>query len=169
MKLTIIPAAFIRINRRLANKGLEWLDSEQRQLISKVQNSSATPAEIADCHAMLSEDLPNRCGIETADLYTLTEDALAARPSPRSELSFDGFGINGPDEYRTRFCTFSRNSEHEALRKKYGPMFEAAPELLAALCVMTLDPLFRFLMRERDPKAFEQAEAAIAKAKGETP
>lgn len=82
MKLTIIPAAFIRINRRLANKGLEWLDSEQRQLISKVWDSTATLAEIADCHAMLAEDLPNRCGIETADLYTITEDARAAQHTP---------------------------------------------------------------------------------------
>lgn len=44
-------------------------------------------------------------------------------------LSFDGKGINGPDEYRTRIATFT---SAEAARK-YGPMFEAAPEMFRAL------------------------------------
>ena len=46
----------------------------------------------------------------------------------RRELSFDGKGVNGPDEYRSRLATFT--SEEAA--DKYGPIFEAAPELLAA-------------------------------------
>ena len=47
----------------------------------------------------------------------------------RPELSFDGCGINGPDEFRTRVATF--RSEAEA--KKYGPLFAAAPRLVALL------------------------------------
>ena len=51
----------------------------------------------------------------------------------KSELSYDGFGINGPDKYRTRIASFSRNEEYRAEREKYGPMFAASPDLLAAL------------------------------------
>lgn len=50
----------------------------------------------------------------------------------RPELSFDGFGINGPDEYRTRLCTFSKGVSEDD-RKKYGPLLASAPELLEAL------------------------------------
>lgn len=45
--------------------------------------------------------------------------------TPRAELSFDGKGINGPDEYRSRIATFTTD---EAARK-YGPLFAAAPGL----------------------------------------
>lgn len=44
-------------------------------------------------------------------------------------LMFDGVGINGPDQYRTRLATFT---SPEAA-KVYGPMLAAAPDLLAAL------------------------------------
>jgi hypothetical protein len=44
-------------------------------------------------------------------------------------LSFDGRGINGPDEYRTRICTF----RDAAAGEQYGLLFESAPDLLAAL------------------------------------
>ena len=47
----------------------------------------------------------------------------------RHELSYDSHGINGPDEYRSRIATFAPGPA----RDKYGPLFEAAPELLAAL------------------------------------
>lgn len=47
----------------------------------------------------------------------------------RPELSFDGFGINGPDEHRSRVATFA-NAE---IGRKYGPLFAAAPDLLYAL------------------------------------
>jgi hypothetical protein len=44
-----------------------------------------------------------------------------------SQLSFDGCGINGPDEYRTRVATFQTQADAD----KYGKLFAAAPELLA--------------------------------------
>lgn len=56
---------------------------------------------------------------------------LGDKTTLRPELSFDGFGINGPDEYRTRLCTFRLDQPEVA--RKYGPLFEAAPELLEAL------------------------------------
>lgn len=46
----------------------------------------------------------------------------------RRELSFDGRGINGPDEYRERVATFT-SPEYA---RRYGRLFEAAPELRAA-------------------------------------
>jgi len=51
----------------------------------------------------------------------------------RTELSFDGHGINGPDEYRTRIATFT--GAHGAA--DYGPLFAAAPELLRELRALT--------------------------------
>lgn len=51
----------------------------------------------------------------------------------RPELSFDGCGINGPDEYRTRLCTFGLQRWDAATVDKYGRLFEAAPEMLEAL------------------------------------
>lgn len=47
----------------------------------------------------------------------------------RTELSFDGFGINGPDKYRSRVATFTTDDAG----RKYGKLFEAAPEMLEAL------------------------------------
>lgn len=47
------------------------------------------------------------------------------------ELSFDGCGINGPDEYRTRLATFATPRGDDA--RKFGPMFAASPDMLAAL------------------------------------
>lgn len=44
------------------------------------------------------------------------------------KLSYDGFGINGTDEYRTRLATFTGPEG-----RMYGPLFAAAPELLEAL------------------------------------
>ncbi len=46
----------------------------------------------------------------------------------RPELSYDGRGINGPDEYRTRIATFA----NDAAGDQYGKLFQAAPELLEA-------------------------------------
>jgi hypothetical protein len=98
-----------------------------------------------------------------------------------SQLSFDGFGINGPDKYRTRLATFANDEAGKA----YGKLFEASPDLLAAL---ELDLTFhsRFLCESSLPE-FRQAgytgtsdgksmkrwlgelkDAAIAKAKGES-
>ena len=43
-------------------------------------------------------------------------------------LSFDGKGINGPDQFRSRVATFTNDAD----AAKYGPLFAAAPELLTA-------------------------------------
>ena len=48
-----------------------------------------------------------------------------------NELSFDGCGINGPDEYRTRLATFAIPRGDDA--RKFGPMFAASPDMLAAM------------------------------------
>ena len=53
----------------------------------------------------------------------------------KPELSFDKKGINGPDEYRERVATFTNDAD----AKKYGPLFEAAPELLGALKALVKD------------------------------
>jgi hypothetical protein len=55
--------------------------------------------------------------------------SVPADKSARRELSYDGRGINGPDQYRSRIATFS----NDAAGDEYGKLFEAAPELLAAL------------------------------------
>ena len=47
-------------------------------------------------------------------------------------LSYDGFGINGRDEFRNRIATFAAGLSEEQ-RKEFGPLFAAAPELLDAL------------------------------------
>jgi hypothetical protein len=54
----------------------------------------------------------------------------------KKELSFDGFGINLPDEYRTRLATFERIHSRETV-DKYGKLFAAAPELLEAVDLLT--------------------------------
>lgn len=49
-------------------------------------------------------------------------------------LSFDGFGINGGDEFKSRIATFVRAGlAKEEDKKYYGHLFAAAPELLEAL------------------------------------
>jgi hypothetical protein len=50
----------------------------------------------------------------------------------RPTLSYDGHGINGPDEGRSRLATFSP-SLTPAERDHYGKLFEQAPELLLSL------------------------------------
>lgn len=52
----------------------------------------------------------------------------------RPELTYDGIGINGPDEYRTRVAKFDKQADAD----KYGPLFAAAPDLLAALHASTI-------------------------------
>ena len=54
---------------------------------------------------------------------------MEAKNTDRPVLSFDGCGVNGPDEYRSRIVTFADPAE----AAKWGPMFAAAPALLAAL------------------------------------
>jgi hypothetical protein len=47
-------------------------------------------------------------------------------------LSYDGFGINGRDEFRSRIATFA-SSLSEEQRREFGPLFAAAPEMRQAL------------------------------------
>ncbi len=53
--------------------------------------------------------------------------------TPRPELSFDGCGINGPDEHRTRLFTAPRDKWDSPEIRKYAPLFVAAPDMLEAL------------------------------------
>lgn len=50
----------------------------------------------------------------------------------RLPFSFDGFGINGCDVYRSRLATFTPAASEDQ-RRVLGPLFAAAPDLLAAL------------------------------------
>lgn len=86
-------------------------------------------------------------------------------------LSYDGHGVNGPDQYRSRLFTAraARNAEEQAALDAYGRLFAAAPDLLAQR-----DELLAALKRLLDGTAgpgslsYEQARAqagsAIAKA-----
>ncbi len=47
----------------------------------------------------------------------------------RPELTYDGHGINGPDEYRTRVVNFQTQAD----ANKYGKLLAAAPDLVEAL------------------------------------
>lgn len=73
--------------------------------------------------------------VDAAGLHP--EKVAAFRPAApvgdRPELSFDGFGINGPDEYRSRIATFTKREDGTTAGAHYGPLFAAAPELMAAL------------------------------------
>lgn len=89
----------------------------------------------------------------------------AAHVSDRPELSFDGFGINGPDEYRSRIATFTKREDGTTAGAKYGPLFAAAPEMLAVLRLIVTDA-----EKAVNPAArmfgYAEARAAIAKAEG---
>lgn len=54
----------------------------------------------------------------------------------RKELAFDGFGINGPDEFRSRLATMVRTHTGAYTQTHinyYGKLFENAPEMLELL------------------------------------
>lgn len=74
-------------------------------------------------------------------INTLAREAIDNAPAPkpndtRPELTFDGCGINGPDEYRTRLCTFDLRETYPDNVKKYGPLFAASPALLSNAEIM---------------------------------
>ncbi len=50
-------------------------------------------------------------------------------PQKFDDFTFDGFGINGRDEYRTRLATLTETGQ----REKVGPLFAASPDLREAL------------------------------------
>lgn len=88
----------------------------------------------------------------------------------RPELSFDGVGVNGPDEYRTRIATFP--DRKTAL--KYGPLFSSAPDTAAELDRLKasnaelLAALERIANDPETPWRFASiARKAIAKAAGQ--
>lgn len=49
------------------------------------------------------------------------------------KLSFDGFGINGGDEYKSRLATLTRRGQEE---EGLGPLLAAAPDLYAELDIL---------------------------------
>lgn len=81
-------------------------------------------------------------------------------------LSFDGCGINGRDEYRSRLCTFTEARGKDAYA--YGPMFAAAPEMLEALKESLA--LLEYMAGDRESaknhKTLRRARDAIARAEG---
>lgn len=79
-----------------------------------------------------------------------------------NDLSYDGFGINGCDMYRTQLAKFSKDSPRDRL----GPLFAAAPDLLAA-CQAANAWLIAAGYGSSGCPAMEQLWAAIAKATGE--
>lgn len=67
------------------------------------------------------------------------------REPGRPELSFDGVGINGPDEYRTRLFTSAirlnppagyTEAKWRDTLTRYGKLFEASPEMLKTLQIV---------------------------------
>ena len=87
-------------------------------------------------------------------------------------LSYDGFGINGRDKYRTRLAKFAAGLSEEQ-RKEFGPLFAAAPEMLAMLkeveCWIDSGAM---TIPQRGPRSGwadevpEKLRAVIAKAQG---
>ena len=80
----------------------------------------------------------------------------------RSELTFDGKGINGPDEYRSRVAAFA----NAAAAEEYGALFAAAPELLSALTALAeyADSALSEIS-DQDTGWFYQLSAAAGKAR----
>lgn len=79
-------------------------------------------------------------------------------------LSYDGHGINGTDEYRTRLATFTGPEG-----RSFGPLFAAAPELLEALenagNVLAGIATGDLKTIDKDSPALKKAREAIKKAK----
>jgi hypothetical protein len=80
-------------------------------------------------------------------------------------LSYDGCGINGRDQYRTRIATFT--DKRGPVAHHYGPLFAAAPELLAAL-KGTLRTMVIYHGADCRCKECQAVHDAIAKAEGKT-
>ena len=76
-----------------------------------------------------------------------------------TQMSFDGFGINGKDEYRTRVATFGQTVP-EWERAQLARLWIAAPDLLEAL----RDACLTYAVHGDQPP--DKWLAAIAKAEG---
>ena len=89
-----------------------------------------------------------------------------AETANRPIFSFDGKGINGPDEYRSRLATLTPSATPEQ-----GRLMAAAPELLEALEAMVQEFAQPYPTNSFDMSgaamASCHARTAIAKAKGE--
>lgn len=97
--------------------------------------------------------------------YECMNDPCGCKPKHTpGPLSFDGFGINLGDKYKSRLCTFLRPNtpRMEADNKHYGPLLAAAPELLEAL----KDAEAR--LRSVNTYLADRCLAAIAKAEGKS-
>lgn len=83
----------------------------------------------------------------------------------KQELSFDGFGVNGSDEHKTRIARFLKTDEAMV----YGPLFAAAPELLEALefALVEYEEYFIPTGKTKDDVVITKLRAAINKAKGQ--
>lgn len=85
-----------------------------------------------------------------------------------TQLTFDGFGINDTDEYRTRLVTFAQSVPDDR-RKELARLWIAAPELLEALKEMVE---LREELARQHPSLFvgkavlNRAKKAITKAEG---
>ena len=92
----------------------------------------------------------------------MTRNTTSTRPT----WSWDGKGINGPDEYRRRLFTAwdADDREDSAEIDKAGILAAAAPDMLAAL-----ESALKTAEFERAPLRpwHDEARAAIAKATGE--
>lgn len=130
--------------------------------------------EVADkvrcnnCMGIFDENI-NVCPKCGTDAYLMQPfvDEARSQHTPGS-LSFDGFGINLGDEYKSRLCTFTRLNTATGVNEKdaeyYGPLFAAAPELLQALKELVAE----FLPKtgKWDSEHGECMRSLIAKAEG---
>lgn len=60
----------------------------------------------------------------------MVDTETVGQTTTRPTFTFDGFGINGPDQYRSRLATFTRAGQEFP---NLGPMLEAAPDMLETL------------------------------------
>ena len=87
-------------------------------------------------------------------------------------MSFDGFGINGSDEYCSRIATLSKHAQKLPNIKELGNVMAAAPELLEALqqAVKSLEWTFKTMKdipyTSNFVSTITDAKAAILKATG---
>lgn len=82
----------------------------------------------------------------------------------RTPLSFDGFGVNDNDEYRTRLITFA-HAVSEERRRELGPIFALAPEMADSLTdaeaaigenLVWITDCADLLVRQKDPEALRR-------------
>jgi hypothetical protein len=78
-----------------------------------------------------------------------------------NQFTFDGFGVNGCDEYKSRLATLTETGH----QLKVGPLLAAAPELLESL--KALERGIRLWMSEGvSDEVMTRAQAVIARAEG---